>query len=314
MILAPCLRSLAALALMVPALFATPALAELPPSVELMLREAGKTDKQTLIAVVRVAKTANPQDSDAIEVLGAKYLADMQHKSEEEQARAKAAEEARLAALGLLDGWRGQGEAGFGVTTGNTEQLNALIGVKLTKEGLKTRQNFAAALDYQQTDGVRSRERYLVSYGQNYLLRDGLYISTSLGWERDQFAGFARRFTESIGLGYRAISRPGMTLDVDGGPALRQTLYTSGFSYEEFGLRASVTYRWTLRPDTIFSQDASAVTSDGNATLISTSALTTKLSRKLSARVSLNVQSETEPQPGRKSTDTATRASLVYSF
>jgi len=285
------------------------------PEIEAMLQEAGRTgDATTLASVVKVAKAEKPEEAEAIDQLGIKLMADVQAKAREAATRAREAEEARLASLGAFDGWSGQGEAGFGLTTGNTDQVSALIGLKLNKDGLKARHRIAASLDYQQTDGQLSRERSVVSYGLNYLLGHGLYLSSSLGWERDEFAGFARRFTESLGLGYRLVDRRGMTLDVDGGPALRQTRFTDGTGDDEFGVRASLTWRWTIRDGFTVSEDASIVSSDGNTTLISTSALTTKLTSFISARMSFNIQSETDPLPGRRATDTATRASLVYSF
>jgi putative salt-induced outer membrane protein len=284
------------------------------PEVEAMILEAGRGDATTLASVVKVAKSNHPDEARAIDILGARLMGDIQTKQREAAKRAREAEQARLAALGAFDGWSGEGEAGIGITTGNSDQINGLVGLKLNKEGLKARHNLSAVLDYQQTDGLLSRERYTVNYGLNYLLGEGLYVSSILGWERDRFAGFARRFTESIGIGYRAINRPGMTLDIDGGPALRQTLFTTGISDNEFGARASLTYRWTVRDGMTFSEDASIVSSDGNTTLISTSALTSKLTDVISARLSFNVQSETDPQFGRKPTDTATRASIAYRF
>ncbi len=285
------------------------------PAVEAMLQEAGRTgDATTLASVVKVAKAENPQDAKAIDALGVRLMTDVQTKQREAATRARQAEEARLASLGAFDGWSGQGEAGFGVTSGNTDQMSALVGLKLAKDGLKARHKLNASLDYQETDGQLSRERSLVTYGLNYLLGEGYYLSSSLGWERDEFAGFARRFTESLGIGLRLIQRPGMTLDVDGGPALRQTRFTNGTASSEFGARGSLAYRWTIRDGFTVSQDASIVTSDGNTTLISTSALTAKLTSFISARMSFNVQSESDPLPGGQATDTATRASFVYSF
>jgi len=285
------------------------------PEIEAMLQEAGRTgDATTLASVVKVAKAEKPAEAQAIDQLGIRLMTDVQARAREAATRAREAEEARLASLGAFDGWSGQGEAGFGLTTGNTDQISALIGLKLNKEGLKARHRIAASLDYQETDGQLSRERSVVTYGFNYLLGQGLYLSSSLGWERDEFAGFARRFTESLGLGYRLVERPGMTLDVDGGPALRQTRFTDGTGDDEFGGRASLTWRWTIRDGFTASQDASIVSSDGNTTLISTSALTAKLTSFISTRMSFNIQSETDPLPGRRATDTATRASLVYSF
>lgn len=284
------------------------------PEVEAMILEAGRGDATTLASVVKVAKSNHPDESRAIDILGAKLMGDIQTKQREAAARAREAERARLAALGTFDGWSGQGEAGFGITTGNSDQISALVGLKLNKQGLNARHNLSAVVDYQQTDGQLSRERYAINYGLNYLLRDGLYISSTLAWERDKFTGFARRFTESLGIGYRVIGKPNMTLDIDGGPALRQTLYTTGVKEDQFGARGSLTYRWTIKDGWTVSEDASVVTSDGNTTLFSNTALSAKFSEVISGRISFNVQSDTDPLPGRQNTDTATRASIVYSF
>lgn len=285
------------------------------PPVEAMIREAGRIgDATTLNSVVKVAKSNDPDDSRAIDQLGASLMGDIKAKAAADAARKREAEIARLASLGAFDGWSGQGEAGFSLTTGNTDQVGLLVGLKLNKEGLKTRHKFAASLDYQETDKIKTRERYLANYGFSYLLNDSLYASATLGWEQDRFAGFAHRFTESIGIGYRFSDWKGMTLDVDGGPAMRQTRLINGFSSNEYGARGSITYRWTIRDGYVFSEDGSIVVSDSNTTFISTSALTAKLTSFISGRISFNIQSESDPLLGLESTETATRASIVYSF
>lgn len=289
-------------------LAALPAAAAIPPPVEAMIREAARGgDAGTLNAVVRVAKATNPGETAAIDALGGSLLA-------EAQAKARREREERLASMDLFEGWVGEGQLGAGLTTGNTEEASAVIGVSLRRDGLRTRHKFAALVDYLHTNGRTTRQKFAVDYALNYTLDDGLYAVGTLGWERDIFAGYARRFTESLGLGYRAISRRRMTLDLEGGPALRQTLYTSGRSEDEFGARGSLAWRWTLLSGTILSEDASVVHAADNTTFSSRTALTTKLTGRLSARMSFNVQHETEPLFGRERTDTATRATLVYGF
>ena len=62
------------------------------------------------------------------------------------------------------------------------------------------------------------------------------------------------------------------------------------------------------------SQVASAYVQRYNSTLSGTTSLNAKLIGPLSAALSYSVQYESEPPVGSVSTDTTSRASLVYSF
>ena len=282
--------------------------AAIPPAVEAMIREAARSgDAATLDAVVKVAKATNPETEGEIAALGAQLTA-------EATVRAEAEKQSRLASQDYLEGWRGEGEAGFGVTSGNTEELSAMLGLSLVRDGMTTRHKFAAKVDYQRTNGSTSREKYGASYGLDYLFYDGLYVYGLVGWEQDSFAGFARRFTESAGVGYRPIKTDNMTLDIDAGPALRQTSFTDGSRDRDAAVRAAIVYRWQVNPAMQFSQNASALSGEENTTWMSNTAFTAALSRKLSTRLSFNVMSESNPPAGTKPTDTATRASIIYNF
>lgn len=289
-------------------LFAAPAHATISAPVEAMIREAARSgDEKIVEAVVKVAVATNPDDAEAIASLGAALLAD---------AKAKAAREheAQLASQGLFEGWSGEGQLGAGLTSGNSDETSAVIGLKLAKEGLRTGHKLTALVDYLRSNGVTTRQKYAIGYAFNYDVGDDLYLVGTLGWERDKFAGYARRFTESAGIGYHAIATDSMTLDLEAGPALRQARLIGGVSEDEIGGRGSLAWRWTISDGVALTEDASVLSASDNTTLISTSALTAKLSGALSARLSFNVQKETMPAPGRTSTDTATRATIVYGF
>lgn len=289
-------------------LAATPARAEIPQAVEAMIREAARSgDRATVDAVVNVAKATNPDDADAIAALATTLMS-------EAEAEARRERERTLASNGYFQGWTGEGQLGIGLTSGNTAEVSGVLGLSLKKEGLDTRHKFAAVIDYLRTNGVTTRQKFGASYGLDYLLREGLYVYGIVGWEQDRFAGYARRFTESLGAGVRVVNRSDMSLDVDAGPALRQTLFTDGTSQSDVGARASLTYRWTIRDGLVLSEDGSVLSADGNTTLLSTTALSSQITGPLSARLSFKVQSETDPPLGSKPTDTAARATLVYKF
>lgn len=286
----------------------TPARAAIPPEVEAMIREAARGgDEATLNAVVKVAQATNPGSASEIATLGEKLIGD---------ARARAEQETRehLAAQDFFGGWKGEGEAGFGLTSGNTDELSGVLSLSLARNALTTRQKFSALADYRRTNGATSRQKYAVSYGLDYLFRDGLYVYALGGWERDRFAGYAWRLTQSAGVGYRALKTDAMTLDLDAGPALRQTRYVDGTDEMDVAGRASLAYRWQLNSGMLFTQDASLLSSENNTTWLSRTGLTATLSQALSTRLSFNFQNESNPAGGRKPTDTATRATIVYSF
>ena len=295
---------------------AAPAYADIPPAIDAMVREAARNgDRATLDAVVKIARATNPADADAIGILASTLWAETENRQKQER-------QERLASMRFFLGWTGQGQAGFGLTSGNTTESSAVLGLSLERQNLRTRHKMSALLDYLRTNGITARQRYAFDYAINYTVSDGLYLVGTFGWERDRFAGYARRFTESFGIGYRALATDTMTLDLEGGPAFRQALYTdaqllgleSNGQLNEVGARGSLAYKWNISDVTSFTQNASIVNGENNTTVISTTALTTKLIGKLSTRLSFNLQNESNPLENRRPTDTTTRATLVYNF
>ncbi len=285
-----------------------PVHAAIPPAVEAMIREAAKSgESATVDTVVAIAQATNPDDTEEIAALAAALLTETQALAEQEK-------QDKIASQGYFEGWTGQGEAGVGNTTGNTDEVSGVLGLSLVREGIKLRHKLSALVDYRRTNGATSREKYAASYGMDYFLHDGLYIYGLIGWERDEFAGYTRRFTQSAGIGYQALKTDHMTLTLDAGPALRQTSYVDTGDENEFAGRASLAYRWKFNDGWEFAQDASILSGTVNTTLISTTSLTAAVSKSLSTRLSFNLQKEKNPPIGRESTDTATRASIVYSF
>lgn len=273
-----------------------------------MIREAVRSnDSTTVDAVVKVAKATNPDEAEEIADLARELATAAEVRDRQER-------QERLASLHYWQGWKGEGQAGFGLTSGNTQEISGVIGLSLKKEGLKTRHKFDALVDYLRTNGATTREKFGASYSLDYLLREDFYAYGIAGWEQDRFAGYVRRFTESLGFGLRALNRPNMTLDLDAGPAFRQTVFTDGTRSSEIGPRASLAYKWTLPHGMVFTENASMVSADGSTTLISDTAFTSKITNDLSGRMSLRVQSESNRPVGSKPTDTTTRATLVYKF
>lgn len=279
------------------AAISSPAWAEpVPPAVDAMIRAAGK-DTDT---VAKVAKSAHPRSAAEIDALVASLAGQREAEREE-----------RLARAGFFDAWTGSGEVGVNYTTGNTKDLGLTAGIGLAKDGLVFRHKLNALMDRRKSNGVLTSNRALAGYELNYKFNDRIYAYGLGGWERNTFAGFTRRFTESAGVGYSVFKTDDMVLDLTAGPALQQTRFVDGRRDNDLTARAGLDFGWTFMEGVSLTEKAALFF--GNQ-WTSTTALTFALYDALSARTSFDVTHENNPLAGRKATDTATRFSLVYGF
>ncbi len=276
-------------------------LAQEPQSVEAIL-DAAIANGDTA-AVDAIAKYAN---SEAITAKVDIYKANLAAK--------EAAEIAEKNAGGFFSNWEGTGELGAFQSGGNTSSVGVTAGVKLAKETEHWRFKFNALADYQRTNGTTVREQGVVTLEPNYKFNERLYAFGLAQYERDRFQGFSSRYTLSGGLGYQVVKNDSMQLDLKAGPAWRKTNLVGGGSDSSIARLAAVNYAWKISPAITFNQDLSAYVQSGNSSYNSLSAFNAKLNDKLTARLSYQVDYETDPPVGLKKTDTLSRATLIFGF
>lgn len=208
----------------------------------------------------------------------------------------------------------GRVELGGFTTSGNTSNTGVTGKLDLRREGLNWRHKLLLQGDYQESFGLTSRERYVASYEPNYKFDDRLYAYGALQYESDRFLGYVNRYSASTGVGYSAIRRTGMRLDLELGPAYRYTDFTDGNMERNVAARGSLAFDWQVSPRINFRQNASAYLQSANSTIASTTSLSARVLGPLQAQISYIVQYESMPPVGRLDTDTTSRASLVYEF
>ncbi|GAA4768002.1 hypothetical protein GCM10023219_12290 [Stakelama sediminis] len=290
---------------MVAVLTTSPAQADqIPDKVAAMIQAAADTgNAATLKTVADLAKKTNPQSAAEIDAM----VASIQNKVEAKRL-------AKLRSQSFFEGWKGHGQAGGSIATGNTSSKGLSLGLDLTKNGIHWRHTINATFDYARQNGQTAQKRYFASYEANYKFSDRFYALGLVSWENNRFAGFNRRFSENIGLGYSVIKQPDMTLDLEGGPALRQTNYITGESQNELAGRAAVDYSWKIAPGITFGENATYYAQAHDSTLTSTTALTMKLNGALSLQTSFLINHETNPPIDLEKTNTLSRLTLVYGF
>ncbi len=276
--------------------------APIPPAVAAMI-EAAAGDADKLQVVADVARMTNP---DSVAEIDARIAAI-------ETARAEAREQA-LASQGFFEGWKGSGEAGAFISTGNTNTQGVALGLNLSKETRSWKHAFRGFVDYQRQEGVTTRERFFGGYEGNYNITPDLYALLTLSYERDRFSGFNSRFAESLGIGYKLLKGPRVRLAMEAGPALRQTRFTDGLNANTFAARGALNAGWKITDGIELTEDASVFYDSTNTSFQSLTALTARINGALSARMSVQFNSESNPPLGRKNTDTTSRVTLVYGF
>jgi putative salt-induced outer membrane protein len=274
-----------------------------PAPVQAMVDDAFATGSDAEVAaVVKYARRVAP---DMAEALDRRIAARVTERQAAERARPASAAPAR---------WSGRGEVGATLAEGNTDTLGLYASVSAARQGVHWRHELRGEAAYQETNGVRSQERLMLAYEPRYQVNPRLSAYGLLQAEHDPVLGYDARYSVSAGLGYRLVRGEALSIDVQGGPAYRHVLPVAGPDENGFSGRAALDARLQLRPGVKLTQTGSAFLDSHGNTFSATTGLEAQLFGPLAARLSYNVQYESEPTLGRVSTDTLSRITLVYGF
>jgi putative salt-induced outer membrane protein len=276
----------------------------IPPPIRAMLDAAIASGNESEVAtIVKYARAADPASGDSVLRIADEWKA----------VRAKD-RETRIVRAGWTALWAGRAEVGGFVTTGNSDTAGLTGILDLTREGLEWRHKLRGQVDFQRSLGITTREHYLAAYEPNWKIDNRRYVYGALQYESDRFLGYTDRYSASTGAGYSAVQTSTLTLNLELGPAYRYTEFTDTTVESSIAARGNIDLDWKLTSGLTLRQDASAYLQRYNSTVSSTTAMAAKLIGPLSAQLSYTLQYESQPPIGRVSTDTTSRASLVYTF
>jgi putative salt-induced outer membrane protein len=281
-----------------------PQSAMIPETIRAMVDAAMEAGNETDVnTIVKYARAADPLSGDAVLAIVQKWKADRAEQRTQVIRQAS-----------FLDLWSGKAEVGGYLTTGNSDTAGGTAVLDLDREGLRWRHKFHAQADYQSNQNVTTREHYLGSYEPNYKIDDRLYIYGVAQYESDRFLGYVNRYSTSVGAGYSVVKSAGTKLDLEFGPAYRFTNFNNDINRSSVAARGTASFSVRILSGLSIGQEASAYVQRYNSTLSGTTSLNAKLIGPLSAALSYSVQYESQPPVGSVSTDTTSRASLVYNF
>jgi putative salt-induced outer membrane protein len=291
------------IAVMTLSLAAQAARAAPPPQAVADMIQAAVDDPDTLRAVVKTAKRTNPDSAVEIDRLAKAASAD-----------AAVRETAEASNLGFFDGWTGKGELGGSISTGNSDDQGVAAALAFDKVTPQWGHDLNISVDHKREDGKTTKDRYFGAYSIHRNFTPRFYAVGVLWAERDRFAGYNFRTSESLGLGYRLLDRPGLKLRVEGAPALRQSEYLSTGYETTVAARLAGYLTWKPARRLEFGQSLVTYLDSKNPTLLAASSVTTRLEGRFSARASYELRHEEDPPAEREHTDSTTRLTLVFNF
>ena len=123
------------------------------------------------------------------------------------------------------------GDLGFVNTAGNTSVTTLSLGDKLVWRPGKVTLTQVFSLVYGRSDGEENASSMSFRGRLDYPLSGRISVYGFAGYERNKFAGIARRFDEGAGLAFGVVRRPKTTFDLEAGAGLvQESRYLDGSS------------------------------------------------------------------------------------
>jgi putative salt-induced outer membrane protein len=215
------------------------------------------------------------------------------------------------------DSLRLTGDLGVVNTAGNTDLTTINVGeeVRWWRGPLTLGQTFA--LVYGRSGGETTSALWRAGVRGDYALSEAVSAYARAGFDRDRFAGIARRFEQGTGIGVALLRRTRDRLETEAGFSLVQQRSTLGTQDDFASTRGAATYQHHFTEDTYFRQmvEATANLEDGSDyRLASESALVAPLSSRLALKVSYVVRYDHRPEPGFRSTDRLLTSGLQFTL
>ncbi len=222
------------------------------------------------------------------------------------RARAQTADSVRITAdLGVVN------------TAGNSDLTTVNVGQALRwrRGRLALGQTFRVV--YGRSDGVTTSALWRAGVRGDYDLSSAVAVYVATGFDRDRFAGLARRLEEGAGVAMGLVRRLRDRLDAEAGLSLVQQRSILAAENDFASGRAAASYVHHFAKETFAQQTVSldANLQDGADYRISTeSALVAPLSRRLALQISYVIRYDHQPEPGFRSTDRLLTSGLQISF
>jgi len=220
--------------------------------------------------------------------------------------------------------WFTSAELGAISTTGNTSGTSVTGKIDARQE-LSNWSNEYIVSGYFKEDDVlnsdnthtrtRSAERYSVSAKAAYkLLEDGNRAFVLGSHVADKFGAYTRYSTLAVGYGTQVLKREDKSIDVEIGPGYFAGENAAGGEENGVTVHGAAQLRWRVSPSAQFAQTVNVERGASNTHTVAETSLSTKINGTMQMKAAFSARSDSNVPTDKKSTDTQTSLTLVYSF
>lgn len=206
---------------------------------------------------------------------------------------------------------------GYVATSGNTRVSTVNVAERLVHTRGFWRFEQTLGIVYGENDGEENANLLRAGIGAEFAFRPWVAVATGALYDRNRFAGIARRTEEYLGLVFRVLQAPRDTLRIETGASLTQQTGVDGVANNFPAARVAAWYKRTLSTNAFFLQTLETipnleVTEDYR--INSESALVAPLSRRMALKFGYVVRFDNLPEVGFLSTDRIFTSGLQVSF
>lgn len=199
--------------------------------------------------------------------------------------------------------------------TGNTENAGVKGQLKLSYKPDRWEHKGKAEASYLRSEAETLEQRAVLEYEVNYDMTDRVFVFGLANYTDDRFSGFDFETLSSAGLGVRLFEGAPVTWEVTAGPSLRYAEFSdSGETETAPGARFTNDISWQVSEGALLANETEVLWDRERVTLENDASLKLRIVEKLSGKLSLNTRYRSNVPEDTESTDTTTRASIVYDF
>lgn len=211
--------------------------------------------------------------------------------------------------------WSGEVGLSFISNNGNTSSQNLGVKARAIRDGSVWRNTYKLESLNEETDDVRSAEKYFASAKFDRKLSEIDYVFGLIEHEDDRFSGYDYQASFTAGYGRKLIQNDVHTLEMEVGPGYRRSGIMGDNDVEEEGtLRGALNYDWVITQASSFRQETSVEVGEESTISKSLSRFKTQLNGSLALVVSYEAKHTSSVPVGTHKFDSTTFVSLDYSF
>lgn len=208
-------------------------------------------------------------------------------------------------------------DLGYVATSGNTRVSTMNIAERVVHSRGFWRFEQVLGIVYGEADGEENANLLRAGLGAEYALRPWVGVATGALYDRNRFAGIARRTEEYLGLVFRVRQAAQDTLRLETGASLTQQLGVDGVQNDFPAARVAAWYKRMFSASAFFLQTLETVPNlevTDDYRINSESALVAPLSRRVALKLGYVVRFDNVPEEGFEKTDRIFSSGLQVSF